>query len=119
MENEVPADCILMNINIQFVPSNDSFCFYSIFFFIKQGRAKPKQGLAVGAGKQWSEVKQTESIGLKNKMSFSIAAMPTFVSHNHTASRYVIKDVDGGPDHFLELLGKSLKKTFIVVKQCV
>lgn len=84
MGNEVPAACILMNMKIQFVPSTDSFCFYSIF--LKQGKAKPQQGLAEWIGKQWSELKRTQSVGLKNKMTFSIAAMLTFVSHSHTAS---------------------------------
>lgn len=76
MENEVPADCILMNIKFQFV----------LLHFLKQGKAKPQQGLAEWIGKQWRELKQTQSVGLKNKMTFSIAAMLTFVFHNHTAS---------------------------------
>lgn len=78
MENDAPADCILMNMNIHFLPSTESICFHSIFFF-EQGKAKQNR-------KQWSELKQAESIGLKNKMDFSIGAMQTFVSYNHMAS---------------------------------
>lgn len=57
-------------------------------------------------------MKQTEAAGLENEMGFCNGSMLTFVSNNHMASWFVIKDAERGINQF-EFPGKSETKTFL------